>query len=300
MLSEKKLSSDDIIDNVLLELLKFNLCDYNKLTIWYNLYNSLIMQDKCKEAKETLKKLEDILELLDKQPIEDQIPWIDLAYNLYLKLENEEKLKELFYYVIKYLNNLCLTPNIEKSWLNQIIESMRKHWKEMFINQLDSLYENDNFNIFEHRVEKEINPSLFLKIKNLCVMQQALYAFDIFQNSKYYNAILEHASTIYNLILPVVQSVKKNEDEEYENIVCPFVSKTESYDVTLPINGVLELKENIVLTYLIIRVGQKARDQYLDAFFNNLLFNDYKPFSCETIVDEILSEFLTWHLRIKN
>ena len=300
LLSEKKLSSDDIIDNVLLEVLKFNLWDYNKLTIWYNLYNSLIMQDKCKEAKETLKKLEDILELLDKQPIEDQIPWIDLAYNLYLKLENEEKLKELFYYVIKYLNNLCLTPNIEKSWLNQIIESMRKHWKEMFINQLDSLYENDNFNIFEHRVEKEINPSLFLKIKNLCVMQQALYAFDIFQNSNYYNAILEHASTIYNLILPVVQSVKKNEDEEYENIVCPFVSKTESYDVTLPINGVLELKENIVLTYLIIRVGQKARDQYLDAFFNNLLFNDYKPFSCETIVDEILSEFLTWHLRIKN
>ncbi len=299
LLSNEKLSNETLADNVLLEILRWNLWDFNKLVIWRNLFDSLHDQKKYVEAEKALKGFEKILESLNEQPLEEQISWIDIAYNLYFRLEKIEKQISLFYTVMKYLDNLFLSACTDINWLTQILESMKQHWKNVFNIHLSFLLEEENFQAFNHEIEKEINPRLYAKIRNLYFIQQTLYSFDDFPNSKYYDASLEHVRNIYETILPVIQSVNENEKDKYKNISIPFVFGTEKYDVLLPIDDMLELKGHFLLINLLIKVEQKIRTQYLDAFFENLLSDEDVNTSSETVIDEVLSNFLDWHILIQ-
>jgi hypothetical protein len=288
LLSDDDMSTDSFADNILLDVLNFQLWDYNKLAIWHALFNSFYIQEKYDRAGKALTIIENTLDLFKDKNREEQVLWIDVALNLYCNFP--EKDVQFLYYTIKYLNTFFVDPDIT---VPNLQESILSHEQYFYI-ALNPNFFSYNYTLIESKIENEISPRLFNKLHEMNFIFLQINDLNLFKTSKYYSAALAHINIIFEEIIPYVKDINVTENETDIRIF-HFVSNGVVNAVKLPANYILLQKTDLVLINLIRHIAGKF---YIDSFLDNLLSEEKSTYT--TSNDDLLSELLNWHILIPN
>lgn len=210
---------------------------------------------------------------------------------------------ECFLYIIKYLNVFFqIYQGRNEEHFLKIIKSR----EESFIIVFQLILENKVIDILQvlEKNDHNFENKLIFNLQELFTILLSFSRSETFIDAIKQNiSIQEHATHIYNKILPFVTNIKENQPNKYDNIQVPFISEKVSFNLKFSISDFLENRMEYISEKLFHYSFQSTTDifhkEYVSLFLEYLFSKKKYPVtSNENIVDRIIQFFLNIHIHI--